>query len=141
MRMLVPSGDMYIGVPVILLRFVLAIVTPALVFPCFAKTLAAPKSEYLIFPTASSRISNIRTIFSGRTFWLDIAMHHSFAVEVGKTLQHFPSVHLNDGFICNSSMLQQVRQTSSLTKLHETIHLVTMHLNPIIFNNIRMFEH
>jgi len=53
----VPSGDMYIGVPVILLRFVRAIVTPAFVFPCFAKTLAAPKSENFILPTPSSKIS------------------------------------------------------------------------------------
>jgi hypothetical protein len=57
----VPSGDIYIGVPVILFKFVLAIVTPAFVFPCFAKTFAAPKSENLILPTPSRRMSKSAT--------------------------------------------------------------------------------
>src|SRR5436190_23238692 len=103
---MVPSGDMYIGVPVILLRFVRAIVTPALVLPCFAKTLAAPKSENLIFPTVSSRMSTIRTVHDSHTFRFDVAMDDLSAMEIGKTLQHLPCIHLNNSFVSNPSMLQ-----------------------------------
>lgn len=55
---LVPSGDMYIGVPVILFSFVFAAgAAPPRVFPCFAINLAAPKSTYLIIPLWSNNMS------------------------------------------------------------------------------------
>jgi len=83
----IPSGDIYIGVPVILLRLVrAAVVMAALVLPCLAKTLAAPKSENLILPTPSRRMSRSEKSFSRHTFWFDVAMDYSLAVEILETL-------------------------------------------------------
>jgi hypothetical protein len=101
-----PSGDMYIGVPVILLRLVRAMVTPALVFPCLAKIFAAPKSENLMLPTPSRRISVVKTISLGYTLWFDVTMNDTPFVEICKSLQHLPSIHLNNSLIRDSPMLQ-----------------------------------
>lgn len=80
---LVPSGDMYIGVPVILFSFVFAAVAAPRVFPCLAITLAAPKSTYLMMPLWSNSMS---VAF--------ISANHPLAIYIGElTLRLDISVH------------------------------------------------
>ena len=62
---LITSGDMYMGVPVILFCFSpRELLFPASVLPCRAMILAAPKSTYLMTPLWSSKISFDKLAFS-----------------------------------------------------------------------------
>src|SRR5689334_15441814 len=75
------------------------------------------------------------------TVRLDVAMNDVLAVKIRQSLQHLKGIELDDLLVLNPTMLQQIGQTASLTKLHENEDFVSMDLDVVVPYNVGVVQH
>ena len=68
-------------------------------------------------------------------------MYDTLRMEIRETLEHLQRVDLQDTFVLNTPVLEQRSQTSTLAVFLEDVHLVSVHLDAVVLDDIWVMKH
>ena len=72
---------------------------------------------------------------------LDVSVDHALRVEIHESIEHLERIDLEHNLVFDATMLQKLCKTTALAVFFKNVHLLAMHLNAIVLNNVGMPKH